>query len=206
MYPAYSYDAAADSGLIKHDDLPDVMFGGGTQYNKIQPVEIFETRYGVYLDPTSPNEENEGYIYWNSEGGSFGPTWSAFAEGGRNCLVEDLFNNGFWLDNFADTYTITTPFSSGIVERRALCIWNGVDGNGCRLQLLYGGFGGDPETEPAESSLGWSVEFQKYEEPEGLPAGCTVNYGRLKSGFQNSPIGTYDISYTSAGSESATVS
>lgn len=115
--------------------------------------------------------------------------------------------NRFVQDNFEDTYTITTPFSSGTVIRQNLCLWNGIDGNGCPLQLLYGGFGGDPETEPAESALKWSVEFQKFESPvEGQPEICTVNYGRLKSGFQNSPTGTYDIPYTTEGPESATVS
>jgi hypothetical protein len=133
MYPAYEYDAISDSGLIKHEDLPNVMFGGGAQYNKIQPVEIFETRYGVYLDPASPNEENEGYIYWDSEGGDFGPTWSAFAEGGRNCLVEDL--ELFWRDDFADTYTVERrtetltgpPDATFTITRESLCRWCGFD-------------------------------------------------------------------------------
>ena len=200
MYPAYEYDAISDAGLIKHEDLPDVMFGGGTQYNKIQPVEIFETRYGVYLDPTSPNEENEGYIYWNSEGGDFGPTWSAFSEGGRNCLVEDL--ELFWRDDFADTYT-TIGFD-GVevtVVRKELCVWEGqviipnAFNSGLDLEfihvLYYGnGFANGPFDyfqPPFElgNNLKWNLSVGIATAPFIASAGGT------NIGPQNDQIGTY---------------
>jgi hypothetical protein len=121
----------------------------------------------------------------------------------ETCLIfEQIGNLSYVKDTFNDTYTITTSFSSGEVTREALCRWSGTDGNGCPLQLLYGGFGGDPETAPAEGGLKWSVSFQKHESPYG----CVVSYGRIKDGFQDSPVGTYDISYATAGPESATVS
>jgi hypothetical protein len=161
MYPAYLYDPTSDSGLIKHEDLPDVIIGGGKTYNKITPVDLFDDGflYGIYLDPTSPNEETEGYIRWRADGGDFGPAWDAFAEGGRNCLVEDLFDNGFWLDDFAETYSYTILQDSGVLTRESLCAWRG---GGRSLTFVSN-----------DTFVGWAFN------------------GVRKSGAQNSPVGTY---------------
>lgn len=178
MYPAYEYDAVSNSGLIKLEDLPDIIFRGDAQFNKINPVELSETRYGVYLDPTSPNEENEGYIYWNTEGGSFGPNWSTFEEGGRDCLINEL--EGFQRDDFEDTYTVVPPLGSGTltntVTRVSLCVWE-ADNEGSteplyREPLIY-----IPPNDPSGLEHGWHL---------------SDNTGFIrKTGFQNSPVGSY---------------
>jgi hypothetical protein len=187
MYPAQGLT----DGLYTAADLPD-------------SVEVFD-QFNTY----TYTKNGSIYIFSNQSLRAVDGRWAPFLDedelGDRSqpCLIAP--NDTLRVtDLFADTYTVTTPFSSGIVTRFALCNWAGIDGNGCPLQLLYGGFEGDPET--AESGLKWSVSFQEYEEPEGLPAGCTVSYGRLKGGFQNSPVGTYNIVYATEGSEFATVS
>lgn len=212
MYPAENGYAL---GLFTNEDLPNEI---ELYFSKPEPEPAL-------IGPAIATYNGDGT--WGAFNGGNGPFvefagggWvSVYAESGpagpAECLFTDKFNEPpiagqgrmYLFDRFEDTYTITTPFSSGTVIRQSLCLWNGIDGNGCPMQLLYGGFSGDPETEPAESALKWSVEFQKFESPvEGQPEICTVNYGRLKSGFQNSPTGTYDIPYTTEGPESATVS
>ena len=204
MYPAQ----ALLDGLYTWDDLPE----------EIQlPFGFIDLQ--MTLTRISPRPIGGGFVYYENAteqsgyeagdviifAGAF-EGWTIDLAGsitGVLCLIDDFFVK----DNFEDTYTVTTPFSSGTVTRQTLCIWDGVDGNGCPLQLLYGGFGSDPETEPAEGGLKWSVSFNKFESPEEeQPEICTVSYGRLKSGFQNSPTGTYDITYATEGPEVATVS
>jgi hypothetical protein len=200
MYPAQAFNS-----IFTIDDLPDEVKVEGIIYTKVgspytitAETESFEVYYEgrllqspevqefIAIANFAPNQWTQGTLL----------AFTSF-----DCLITEF---SVITDTFEDTYTVATPFSSGTVTRFALCNWAGIDGNGCPLQLLYGGFEGDPET--AESGLKWSVSFQKYEEPEGLPAGCTVSYGRLKGGFQNSPVGTYNIVYATEGSEFATVS
>jgi hypothetical protein len=223
MYPA---QALVDD-VYTHDDLPDIVFTRvfdldgnpiDIEFSKLDSpiISVFDQLAHYFqVGAGEIGSGDEGVIVNRADVDP--PQWEWYTAGfaGINglglCLVSDLelpseLSSLVIVDDFADTYTITTPFSSGTVTRFALCNWAGIDGNGCPLQLLYGGFGSDPETEPAEGGLKWSVSFQKYEEPEGLPAGCTVSYGRLKGGFQNSPVGTYDIVYATEGSEFATVS
>jgi hypothetical protein len=200
MYPA---QALVDD-LYTWEDLPEELYApfDDLTYTKVTPYT--EGTLTIYYEaPPFAGEDQRIFIehqpsdsIWNS---------GSLSTAGGPCLVPDT-ESPLIEDLFSDTYTITTPFSSGTVTRFALCNWAGEDGNGCPLQLLYGGFGSDPETEPAEGGLKWSVSFQKYEEPEGFPASCIVNYGRLKDGFQNSPVGTYNIVYATEGSEFATVS
>jgi hypothetical protein len=183
MYPAYEYDAISDSGAIKHADLPDVMFRGDLQFNKINPVFLDELRYGIYLDPTSPNEENEGYIYWNTDGGNFGPIWSAFAEGGQDCLVDDL--GGFQRDNFEDTYTVTYLEGdlsvTGTVTRVGLCLWTGsveIDVGTVRaLNLSYN----DTIARGPQNQYKWTLDnfftLRTKESPQSSPVGNYVFTG-----------------------------
>jgi hypothetical protein len=170
-------------------------------------VEVFDQ-----INTFTYTRDGQNFVFSNQSLRPVDGRWAPFldedelGDSSEPCLIAPE-NTLRVTDFFLDTYTVTTPFSSGTVTRQNLCLWTGVDGNGCPLQLIYGGFGGDPETVPAEGGLKWSVSFLKSEAPtEGQPEVCIESYGRLKSGFQNSPTGTYDITYATEGPESATVS
>jgi len=209
----YSSEAFRN-GDLSFEDLPDKIFFVNTQG---QQFEINKVASPIYDDTTTGTPMTVYYgfvsdgIVLRGDGGGWG-YWADFSPPDDlfECLItyyDGTASSWPYADDFADTYTVTTPFSSGTVTRFALCNWAGLDGNGCLLQLIYGGFGGDPETEPAESALKWSVSFNKFESPtEGQPEVCIESYGRLKSGPQNSPVGTYNISYATEGPQSATVS
>jgi hypothetical protein len=210
MYPA--------QGLVDdvytHDDLPDVLFTRvfdfngdpiDVEFNKLNsPVtSVFgQLAHYIQVGTGEIGSGDEGVIVNRADADP--PQWEWYTAGFADingiglCLVSGLelptqLSSLVVVDDFADTYTVTTPFSYGTVTRFRLCNWAGEDGNGCPLQLIYGGFGGDPETEPAESGLKWSVFFNNFESPtEGQPEVCRLGYSGFKSESQNSPVGTYN--------------
>lgn len=207
MYPAQGLL----DGIYLRQDLPEIVFAYGQTDSPYTIVFSLVLGGGEAIYESSGNRIAIIDNLWEPQGFDEGiGQWVGFQDTQPNpCLIFEPTQEGlsFIGDDFEDTYTVTTPFSSGTVTRQSLCLWDGVDDNGCPLQLIYGGFGSDPETEPPEGGLKWSVSFFKFESPvEGQPAICTVSYGRLKSGLQNSPTGTYDITYATEGPESATVS
>lgn len=87
-------------------------------------------------------------------------------------------------DNFADTYTVTTNQSSGVVSRQSVCLWEGTDGLGCPIALRYENRIDPPRT---GSRFKWTVDYA-----EGGLEPCNERAIAVKGPNQNTPVGDYD--------------
>lgn len=172
----YHAQALAD-GLFTVDDLPDEIiyknpFG--------DPMTLFKGVWfygsfdftnipGAYFGRPEPEFEDV-VLYYGEESYSLG--WKA-AQGLTTSPGMCLFSPDFE-DTFADVYQISGPMS-GSVTRQSACIWRG---NGITLEYngSIGGFG--DQGDPAIGTFKWQVN------------------GNDKSGFQNTPVGTYEGGFT----------
>lgn len=192
FYAAFAYE----QGLYTFEDLPDevIMFHNDTQDGQLAgPITvlkgatpIFDPEYGPFFYGNAPNPPGTGtlaprIIYAIDE-------WivgvNQIDPGLGSCLILDKFTitptpatptrGSIWIfDNFADAYSISGPIS-GTVTRTDLCTWRG-DG----LILRYDG---------RINQIG----------NEFIPVGTfkwRVN-GNNKSGFQNTPVGSYAGGYS----------
>jgi len=176
LYPATAFN----NGDITIEDLPDkIKFLGGEFTKNTPPLDA------------SGNTGTPFLIYYGFVGEGIGiengtSQWTQqtdFSTGISNdCLVTDGLD-GWYTDDFEDTYTVETNQSSGIVTRQSLCVWTGVDGNGCSLELRY-------ETAIAPAVLGsrfkWVLKWS-----EGGLTPCAERTANFKDGFQNTPVGSY---------------
>jgi hypothetical protein len=102
---------------------------------------------------------------------------------GSNCLFQEGDEQGF-KDNFADTYTVTTNQATGVVTRRSLCSWTGIDSLGCDLELLYETLLVPPRS---GTRFKWTIDFA-----EGGLTPCAERAIAVKTPHQNTPVGSYD--------------
>lgn len=166
MYPAQ----LLNEEVLTWEDLPEqieVFFLGGGSVNmqRIEPP-IEDAGAIIYYEETGNGyAEGENYLYRLEDEEAY----TVFLGGGAfsaNCLFTDPEDFRIQ-DLFADTYEVTGPVS-GIVTRQSLCVWTGT---GLTLTYRSQVF---PSTPPYISNVGkWSLN------------------GQIKSGFQDSPVGTY---------------
>jgi hypothetical protein len=180
LYPATAFN----NGDITIEDLPDkIKFLGGEFTKNTPPLDA------------SGNTGTPFLIYYGFVGEGIGiengtSQWTQqtdFSTGISNdCLVTDGLD-GWYTDDFEDTYTVTT-YETFQISRTGLCTWFGLDSNGCETLLEYLGVPSDlAETENAYKwVLSWSGAFDPGQE------GCaSARLQGAKEGFQNSPTGTY---------------
>ena len=205
MYPAQ----ALGDGLYTVDDLPDsisVSLDGSNFYTfekdsedgnfySTQEINLFPAgnlRIALFdtgneYDPINSPEDFRYYWYLQEKN----PDWSnAEGRGRLQCLIADA--DGLTIeDQFADTYTLTyNPpqggipiqiINNGIALRESLCVWNA------------------GECEPG--SFGASLFYSEFRNkfvvglseaiPEGGGFQCEAAGIYVKTGNQNTPLGTY---------------
>jgi hypothetical protein len=186
MYPA----SALIDQLYTDEDLPDeikfVVSGGGFEtLAKIPPTPVIgadEPLTAYYGLPT----EGVGILETSKLWATFIVDLSVNTDT-RQCLFDtQSFEspNLWYVDNFADTYTVVHNTGSGTVSRTSLCVWEGEDNNGCPMIMQYEGT--PLNLEPTPSSYKWIVGISFF---DGIQ--CESTEGGVKTGFQNNPIGTY---------------
>ena len=160
------------SDYITYNDLPDQVVAGGVVLSK----EDGGGESGIYYT------DGQNYIQW------VGFYWlligpiTQFYTFESSCLIGEYINIPFdeyepvfppilVEDQFADTYTVSGPIS-GTVTRKSECVWRG---SNLQLANLYTPYTGVP---PRELGFQWKVN------------------GNNKTGFQNTPVGSYEGGYT----------
>jgi hypothetical protein len=174
-YPAQAYI----DGLITFGDLPNSFKTENDRWVKRElPEQLNETTIIIY--DLVGGEDFEESMALSTEFEDQ-PLWD-FLIGGvsHDCLIDD-----FWRDEFADTYTITALSQSVTVTRQSLCLWSGFDSCGFKWQLTYG-FQGLIQSGPAQE-YGWNIIVSENDENCSAP---DYSLG-TKSGFQNTPVGSY---------------
>jgi hypothetical protein len=181
------YAADAYGVLFGEDDLPDEVKVEGIIYTKV------DSPYTITAETESFEVYYEGRLLQDPEVqefiaiANFAPSqWTqgtVLAFTSFDCLITEF---SLIKDTFEDTYTITTPYSSGTVSRIGLCEWQGTDQFGCVIGILYFGY---PEAVDATGSIAykWGVYFAEYDPPFG----CSTGLGAIKQGNQNTPVGTH---------------
>jgi hypothetical protein len=175
MYPAQ----ALVDGLYTVDDLPDEVQIGPYILQKGVAQAVFPVQVeGAFYGTISEGDE-EAYIYLDNFAWNFGP---AVGSGGQECLVD----GNIVQDLFANSYTITYPptSTSVVVTRISLCVWEGNDACGRPWYLMYG----DQEPFAAGSPYYWNIWMAI---DEGDPCGDFQQPIASKTGFQNTPVGSY---------------
>ena len=166
MYPAQ----LLNEEVLTWEDLPEQIevLTTGSPTITMQRLEppIEDSGVIVYYEETGNGYSvGENYLYrGDGEDG-----YTVFLGGGLfspSCLFTDPEDFRIQ-DLFADTYEVTGPVN-GIVTRQSLCVWTGT---GLTLTYRSQVF---PNTPPYIANVGkWSLN------------------GEIKSGFQDSPVGTY---------------
>jgi hypothetical protein len=182
MYPADQLGAG-----YTIDDLPDLLvtqFVGEQFVKRVSPLtytvggESFTAYYGGQEFAIGIKASNP--INWIQQVDfGFGNS--------QECLISQLIQDGpaDWVyDNFADTYTVTTNQATGVVTRRSLCSWTGIDSLGCDLELLYETLLVPPRS---GTRFKWTVDFA-----EGGLTPCAERAIAVKAPHQNTPVGSYD--------------
>ena len=165
---------ALDTGLISVADLPDeiavngfTLFKGVWAFGEYKDAAISGAFFG------RPEEDFEDTVIYygpdsNTEGWRGGP--GIDSPPGMCLITEDSDTE----DLFANTYTVSGTIS-GTVTRVSLCVWEGD-----QLKLIYDGRTvdfGEPGA-PFFGSYKWKLN------------------GNNKSGFQNTPVGSYAGGFT----------
>jgi hypothetical protein len=162
MYPAFAY-RPDDSGLIKHEDLPDVIKTPAFSTDPAQtwlklPAPIILAEDFALIYEATNNFNDEQFIRWDTDSGTNGTEgWNRLTGGGGigTCLIDETF----WRDDFADTYSFTAPDAAGTLARESLCVWRG---DGRSLTFVV-----------SNTFVGWAFG------------------GVRKEGAQNTPVGNY---------------
>jgi hypothetical protein len=178
MYPAQ----AVNTGLITWEDLPqevEVFYDNGASSLTMQRLEppIEDSGIIVYYEETG-NGYNEGENYIYSESGE--TNYTVFLGGSlfaALCLFQQPPDDFRIQDLFEDAYAITTPYSSGTVNRASLCLWEGIDDNGCAILLRYN-----------DAEHNWQVSFADFNLQS---LGCETGLLATKQGNQDTPVGTH---------------
>lgn len=180
MYSAEFYNPD-DSGLIKHADLPDVIQTNDDTWNKYSTPIIFADGFAARAYELVSRDDDEEDIIWSAVGDF--PAWDFVTSGlGQGpCLIDGVFLR----DDFADTYLLTALGESVEVARQSLCLWTGTDSCGFVWQLSYG-FQGLIQAGPAQE-YAWNIIASENQEDCSAP---DYSLG-TKSGFQNTPVGSY---------------
>jgi hypothetical protein len=170
---------ALDTGLISVADLPDeivykipffgnvILFKGVWAFGEYKDAAISGAFFG------RPEEDFEDtVIYYGPDSNTEGWRGGAGIDTPPGmCLITE---DGETEDLFADTYSVSGPIN-GIVTRVSLCVWEGD-----QLKLIYDGRTvdfGEPGA-PFFGSYKWRLN------------------GNNKSGFQNTPVGSYAGGFT----------
>jgi len=205
MYPAqalfdglYTYEDLPDTVVQVSSDVPPVV----TVFTKLSSPQTgtgagapgVPTTYFLGIDS---NNETVGIgIYSNDdEGPNSGPTWKGSEVANESsqygaCLFAPIFNDPldyFSLeDQFADTYTVSGPPGGDVaVTRISLCEWEGLDSCGNKVTLTYNS--GQFNTDAL-----WVIGWLDYFGPVGDCIQLDASSGE-KSGFQNTPVGSYTL-------------
>lgn len=185
MYPAQ----ALIDGLYTADDLPDEVLLFNANWSP--PEGTILTKNGsIYEgpditisarspDPLLPID----WILDTPEG------WEYVNVNSPNCLFEEDLYDGVGqgaIDQFADTYTVTTSNESVLVSRQSLCVWSGLDSCGNAWQLVYG----DSSDITPTGELRWNIIDAEVSSPCQVPP--TIRGISWKDpGENNSPVGSY---------------
>jgi hypothetical protein len=185
-YPAEYYGS-----LFDLEDLPDEVVGIG-QDNAYEANFIKngsgDTPYGGFIDefPARIIRVNIfGFWYWDLQAFTESNQWVSFQDVQPNpCLIYEPFaeNGSFTKDNFEDTYKITAYRANNeiqwiyTVERVSLCRWEYQIPKGDVVSLIYNdGVNLGPSFSPPHKWL----------------ASDDQEWSGIKSGFSNTPVGTY---------------
>ena len=183
MYPAQ----ALVDGLYTVDDLPDqVLYSDGFRPDTILQKTLNPALVlGVgYIWPQDGSDD-AGLFFIVVNDGADPIVWQFGddgGEGGNECLITSDLTK----DQFADSYTITYPPTpiSVVVTRISLCVWRGNDACGRPWYLMYG----DQEPFVAGNPYSWHIWMAI---DEGDPCGDFQQPIASKTGFQNTPVGSY---------------